>query len=271
MPEMPDLEVIAEVLQRRLQDATILEAQVRRPIVVRNLTGQALPERLAGQSVSAVSRRGKFVLLALDGDDWLVINPMRSGRLRYLQADKSARGKPYFALRFADGAMLQYRDADRMGKIYLTQDLDLVPTFAALGPEALSPELTLTAFSERLRSRRGEIKGVLTSQTFVAGIGNAYADEIVFQAGIYPFRKSPSLSQVEIECLYQAMHTVLQAAVDTLRARVGEDIHIEIRDFLQVHGRGGQACPRCGSPISTVSARQRVTNFCRNCQPGRMA
>lgn len=270
MPEMPDLEIIAEVLQRRIQGATVLEAEVLKPIVVRNLTDTAVSQRLAGQGVSAVSRRGKLLLLALDAGDWLVVNPMRSGRLRYLREGESVRGKPHFALRFVSGAVLQYTDADRMGKIYVTNDLDLVPTFATLGPEALGPEVTLSAFGERLCSRRGEVKGVLTNQALVAGIGNAYADEILFEAGIYPFRKSPSLSQAEIGRLYQAMHTVLEGAVHTLRARVGEAIHIEIRDFLQVHGRGGELCPRCGSQISTISARGRITNFCRNCQPGRM-
>jgi formamidopyrimidine-DNA glycosylase len=270
MPEMPDLEIVVEVLKPKLEGSTILEAQVLRPIVVRNLTGQTLPERLAGRTVSSVSRRGKFLLLALDSGGWLLVNAMRSGRLRYLREGRSARGKPHFALRFADGSMLQYRDSDRMGKIYITGALDLVPTFAALGPEALSPGLTLDAFRDRLGRRRGEIKGVLTNQAFVAGIGNAYADEILFDARLFPFRKSPSLGEPEIERLYQAMHTVLQRAVDTLRVRVGEDIHTEIRDFLAVHGRGGQPCPRCGGPISRVSARRRVTNFCRSCQPGRM-
>jgi formamidopyrimidine-DNA glycosylase len=270
MPEMPDLEVIAEVLQRKLGGATILGAEVLKPIVVRNLTGESLPQCLAGQGLCRVSRRGKFLLLALDSGDWLVVNPMRSGRLRLLTEDESVHGKPHFALRFMDGSALQYSDADRMGKIYVTRDLDMVPTFASLGPEALSPGVTLPVFTERLSSRRGEIKGVLTNQTFVAGIGSAYADEILYRAGIYPFRKSPSLGKDEIGRLHQAMVAVLQDAVDTLRVRVGEAIHLEIRDFLQVHGRGGEPCLRCGSKISTVSARGRITNFCRNCQPGRM-
>jgi len=270
MPEMPDLEVVVEVLGRKLLGATIGDVKVNKPIVVRNLTGQPLPQRIVGHTVLGVTRRGKFVLFEVDSSDWLVINPMRSGRLRYLEEGETARGKPHLALQFVGGSALQYKDSDRMGKVYITPDLGLVPSFATLGPEALSSEVTLDAFGESLRRRRGEIKGVLTNQTFIAGIGNAYADEILFEAGIYPFRKSPSLSQEEVERLYRAMHTVLQGAVHTLRARVGEDIHIEIRDFLQVHGRAGEPCPRCGTQISAVSARRRTANFCRSCQPGRM-
>jgi len=169
-----------------------------------------------------------------------------------------------------NGASLRYTDPDTMGKVYLTPDLECVPTYADQGPEALDAGLTLEAFAERLRRRRGEIKGVLTSQTFVAGIGNAYVDEILFRAGVYPFRKSPSLSEDEVRRIYEAMHTVLEEAVEILRQRVGAEIHVEIRDFLRVHGRGGQPCPRCGNPISRITARRSLTNFCRRCQPGTM-
>jgi formamidopyrimidine-DNA glycosylase len=157
-----------------------------------------------------------------------------------------------------------------MGKLYLTPEPDLVPTFPDQGPDALDPNLTLEAFTERLGRRRGEIKGILTNQSFVAGIGNAYSDEILFHSGVYPFRKRPSLTSDEVRRTYAATQHVLRSAISTLRQRMGSDIHIELRDFLQVHGRGGQPCPRCGRAISTIRARRRLTNFCRNCQPGLM-
>lgn len=270
MPELPDLQVIAEFLNRQLAGAEIEEASILKPIVVRNLTRDDFASRLVGQRVESVSRRGKFLLLQLASGDWVVVNLMRSGRLRYWSPDERGRGKPFVVLRFADGTSLHYTDPDTMGKVYLTPALEWVPTFATLGPEALNPELTLAAFAGRLRRRRGEIKGVLTNPTFVAGIGNAYADEILFRAGVYPFRKSPSLSGDEVRRIYEAMRTVLQEAVNILRERVGDEIHVEIRDFLQVHGRGGRPCPRCGNPISRIAARRRLTNFCRKCQPGTM-
>jgi formamidopyrimidine-DNA glycosylase len=167
-----------------------------------------------------------------------------------------------------NGMDLRYTDAKTMGKVYLTDNLAQVPGFVELGPEALDPNLTLDVFRERLRQYRGEIKSILTTQSFVAGIGNAYADEICWQARVYPFRRRPKLSDEEIVRLYQAMHEVLSEAVATLRERVGADIHVEIRDFLKIHGRGGQSCPHCGTTISEIKARQRLTNFCRQCQPG---
>ena len=270
MPELPDLEVIAEFLNRHLAGARIEEASVLKPIVVRNLTGDDFASRLAGQRVASVTRRGKFLLFELGAGDWLVINPMRAGRLRYQASADKVAGKPFVVLRFAEGKTLCYLDPATMGKVYLTSALERVPAFAALGPDALDPALTLGVFAERLRRRRGEIKGTLVSQTFVAGIGNAYADEILFRAGVYPFRKRASLSEHEVRRIYEAMHAVLRQAMDVLRERVGAEIHIEIRDFLQVHGRGEQACPRCGTPISRITARGRLTNFCRKCQPGTM-
>jgi formamidopyrimidine-DNA glycosylase len=157
-----------------------------------------------------------------------------------------------------------------MGKVYLAADLSRVPAYDRQGPEATDPGLTLDAFRERLRRRRAEIKDVLTSQTFLAGIGSAYADEICWRAGLYPFRRRRSLSDEEVARLYEAVRTVLREATAALRERVGEAIDVEVRDFLAVHGKAGQPCPRCGNPIREVKRGRRPTHFCRACQPGLM-
>ena len=275
MPELPDLQVIAEFLQREVSGVQILAVDVLKPIVVRNLTGDDLAARLAAQRIESVSRRGKFLLFPLSSGDWLVINPMLAGRLRYQGSGDRVPGKPFLVLRLANGMSLRYSDAVTMGKVYVTPALDAVPGFARQGPEAFDSQgrgvqLDAPAFAARLRRHPGEIKGILTDQTFVAGIGNAYADEILFCARVYPFRKRPSLDADEVGRIYECMHTVLEGAIRILRQRVGVDIHEEIRDFMQVHGRGGQPCPRCGNAISEIRARQRLTNFCRTCQPGTM-
>jgi formamidopyrimidine-DNA glycosylase len=165
---------------------------------------------------------------------------------------------------------LRYHDAKDMGKIYLAHDLSQIPGWVGLGPEATDPELTLEAFRERLRRHHGEIKGVLTNQSFVAGIGNAYADEILWRAGIYPMARRPRLNDEQVSRLYDAIRTVLAEAIETLQERIGDRIDVEIRDFLAVHGRFGQPCPRCGTAISKVTRERRTTNFCRSCQPGLM-
>ena len=271
MPELPDLEVIRQYLAPRLTGAEIASAEVPRPIVVRNLLGGDISSHLVGRHLAGVGRRGKFLLLPLSEPAiWLVINPMLAGRLRYGEPLHRNRVRDALVIGLTGGHELRYHDARDMGKVYLTARLDQVPVFAALGPDADDPELSLEVFRQRLRRHTGEIKGVLTEQSFVAGIGNAYSDEICWHAQLYPFRRRASLSPDEVARLYGSMREVLSTAVETLRARVGEAIDVQVRDFLAVHGKPGQPCPRCGTPISQVTRQKRSTHFCRTCQPGLM-
>ena len=271
MPELPDLEVIREYLAPRLAGVTVAAAEVRRPLVVRNFLGGDAADYMTGRQFAGVERRGKFLLLPLADGPTVVVNPMLAGRFRYGAPLPRHRRRDALVLGLADGLELRYHDAKDMGKVYLTDDLSRVPTFATLGPEANDLTLTLDAFHERLRRHHGEIKGVLTNQAFVAGIGNAYADEICWHAGIYPFRRRPSLTDEEVARLHAAMQAVLVEAIESIRARVGDAIDVEVRDFLAVHGKAEQPCPRCGAAISKVTRQRRTTNFCRTCQPGLMA
>jgi len=269
MPEIPDLEVIREVLTRRVVGQVIAQVEVVRPLVLRVLALGETPESLLqGQRIETVERRGKFLLVALSGGAWMAINMMLAGALRLCPRQERVRARDYLLFHLADGSDLRYYDPRAMGKVYLTRDLQAVPAYAELGPDALDPDLTEQVFIERLRRFQGEIKGVLTRGALVAGIGNAYADEILFAAGIYPFRKRVSLTREEQAALYRAMRAVLQQATEVLRERMGEVIDVKVRDFLQVHGKAGEPCPRCGHAISEIKVAQRATNFCRNCQPG---
>ncbi len=270
MPELPDLEVIREFLAARLTGVEIASAEVRRPLVTRNLLAGEMAESLLSRRFGGALRRGKFLLLPLDNGTWLVINPMLAGRIRYGEPLPRHRVRDALVLGLADGRELRYHDAKDMGKVYLAADLDQIPTFGELGPDATDRNLTLDLFRQRLRCYHGEIKGILTNQSFIAGIGNAYADEICWRAGIYPFRRRPSLDDGEVARLYFAMNDVLNGAIEILRERVGEAIDAEVRDFLSVHGRAGSPCPNCGNDISKVTRQRRTTNFCRTCQPGLM-
>ena len=267
MPELPDLEVIRRYLASRLTDVVIADAEVRRPLIVRNLLGGEAAERLVGRRFLAAARRGKFLLLPLDQAVTLAINPMLAGRIRYGEPLPRDRVRDALVLRLADGRELRYHDPADMGKVYLTADLAHIPTFSEQGPEANDPDLSLEAFRERLRRYPGEIKGILTNQSVVAGIGNAYADEILWRGRIYPFRKRSSLSHDEIGQVHRAMRETLAEAIAILEERMGDAIDVEIRDFLAVHGKPGQPCPRCGSAISEVTRERRSTHFCRTCQP----
>lgn len=272
MPELPELEVVREVLERRLVGRCIETAALSPrggPLVVRDLTGRGFERALRGAGLEAVARRGKFLLFDLRPPQAaplvLAVNPKLAGRFQLCPPGERKAGPVHAVLRFAAPEQeLRYIDARTMGQLYLTHDLHAVPTFDAMGPDPL--EISLETFAARLRSFRGEIKSVLTRAAFVSGIGNAYADEILFEARINPYRKRPSLSPEEVETLYRAMRSVLAEAMPIVAARMGDDISLKIRDFLQVHDKGGQPCPRCGASISQIQANQRLTNFCRNCQ-----
>lgn len=270
MPELPDLEAIREVLDPRLAGVGVEAAEVRRPLLVRNMLGGEPVAQLVGRRFRGARRRGKFLLLPFEDGATMVVNPMLLGRIRLGPPLGRDRTRDALVLHLDDGQELRYHDAKDMGKIYLVSEVGQVPTLNELGPEATDPELTLETLLERLRRHTGEIKGILTNQAFVAGIGNAYADEILWHARLYPFRRRPSLDSEELARLHASMRAVLLEAIQTLRERVGDAIDVEVRDFLAVHGKAGQPCPRCGTTISQVTRNRRDTDFCRQCQPGLM-
>jgi formamidopyrimidine-DNA glycosylase len=170
----------------------------------------------------------------------------------------------------SDGTEIRYRDPSQMGKVYLLPaGVDRpVPGLggAEQGPDADDPDLTLDAWRERIRRHPGELKSLLRNQAFVAGIGNAYSDEILHAARLSPFRRRSTLAPEEVEALYDATRTVLGQAIATLRERVPPTFETQVRDFLAVHLRGGQPCPRCGTRLSEVSSRNEATSWCRSCQ-----
>ncbi len=132
----------------------------------------------------------------------------------------------------------------------------------------MDPALTLEVYKERLRKHSGQIKGILVNAKFVAGVGNAYADEILWEARIHPYRKRTMISDEEQTALYNATHSVLEWAGEVVAEKMTESLdYSEWRDHLRVHRRGGQPCPRCGTTISEITAGQRITSFCRQCQP----
>lgn len=276
VPEFPELTVVREVLERRVSGRLVASADVTPPggaIVIRDMTGAGFAATLTGARIGPIRRRGKFLvfdLAAADGSPrFLVIHPKLTGRLQLAAPTERRMAKTCFVLGLEGGAELRYIDPKRMGQVYLTRDPPErapIPDYAGLGPEPF--DLTLDAFIAQLKPLRGEIKGALTRGDAVAGIGNAYADEILWAARIHPFRKRTTLTAEETRRLFDAMRTVLAEATAKVRAAMGENIHLEPRDFLSVHLRGGQPCPRCGATITEVTANQRVTSFCRACQPG---
>ncbi|MGD0765132.1 MAG: DNA-formamidopyrimidine glycosylase family protein [Dehalococcoidia bacterium] len=268
MPELPDLEAIRDFLNQRLPGTRIEAVQPLIPFIVR-LPEQEFVATLEGNVFEETARAGKFLLFHLAGGHRLVVNAMLTGRYQYCLPSERRRAKTCFVFLLANGHELRYVDERLMGKVYLVKagELDSVPQFAEMGPDALSPQLTEDIFSERLRRHSGQIKNILTNQRFIAGIGNAYSDEILFVARIHPYRKRPSLSDEEVSSLYRSLRSVLEWAIPQIEERIGDKLPLEeVRDFLRVHRRGGEPCPVCGGRITDITAGNRVTSFCRTCQ-----
>ena len=269
MPELPDLEAYRAFFNRRLPGVAIEEVTVRIPIVIR-VPKDDFTAALTGNVFGEVERRGKFLLFSLRSGDYLAIHSMLTGRFQYRQPQEKRRPKTCFVLALSNGHELRYFDDRRMGKVYVVKQGDFasLPLFADLGPEPLSDEFTEEAFREHLRHFRGQIKSVIRNDSLVAAIGNAYADEILFAAGIHPYRKRTELPEEAEVRLHQAIRSVLGDAAAIVADRVEkEGIPVdEYRDHLKVHRRGGQPCPKCGSPITEITSNQRITSFCRHCQ-----
>ena len=268
MPEAPDLEIIKDFLNRKVQGTVVKFAKVIRPTVLRSIAGDFVSD-IQGRTLGPFQRQGKFLLVELSGDRRLVINPMLTGALQFCEPKVRVLKKTCFSLGLSGGDELRYLDDRQMGLVYYVTENQMpqVPRLDDQGADVVSG-LSLEDFRSRLTRFRGEIKGVLTRGAFISGIGNAYSDEILFAAGLSPFRKTRSLGDQELELLHEQCRAVVLEAMDVLRDRMGDDIHVKIRDFLKVHRKGGQPCPNCGGNITQINANQRITSYCRHCQPG---
>ena len=290
MPELPDLTIVAEAFQAALVGRPITRATAPAPLAVRGTPAEL--EGLVGQRLTGIARRGKFLIIEADRDR-VVVNPMLTGRFQLARPEDKLPSKTAVILSLgpretrpkrtaawtrradwmpADEATVEvrYRDPTQMGKVYLLPaGLDrVVPGLGEgeLGPDADDPGLTLDVWRQRIRRHPGELKNLLKNQAFIAGVGNAYSDEILHAARLLPFRKRSDLAPEEVDALYDATRSTLPAAIEVLRQRVPPTFEKQVRDFLAVHDKGGTPCPRCGTRITEVKPGGFVTSYCRGCQ-----
>ena len=290
MPELPDLTIVAEAFHAALVGRPIGAVTAPGPLAVRGTPAEL--EALVGQRVTDIRQRGKFLIVDLDGDR-VVVNPMLTGRFQLARPNEKLPTKTAVVLSFGarkgtpkrpagwtkratwmpsddETVEVRYRDPTQMGKVYLLPaGLDrTVPGLSEteLGPDADDPALTLDVWRQRIRRHPGELKNLLKNQGFIAGVGNAYSDEILHTARLLPFRKRSDLAPEEVDALYAATGSTLTNAIEVLRKRVPPTFEKQVRDFLAVHDKGGTACPRCGTKISEVKPGGFVTSFCRGCQ-----
>ena len=269
MPEVPDLEAIRKFFNRTVAGETIERVDTFIPVVIR-VPRDEFVRQMTGDTLGEVHRHGKFLLFTLASGRIMVINAMLTGRFSLAKPSEKRHARTCFLLALSGGKELRYVDQRLMGRVYLTtpDELETLPQFGEMGPDVLSPSLTEDVFRQRIKKYSGQIKSILVNHKFVAGIGNAYSDEILWQAKVHPYRKRSQMSDEEIGALYHAVGDVLRWAEPIVWEKMGETLEYkEWRDHLRVHRRGGEPCPRCGSTISEITAGQRITSFCRTCQP----
>lgn len=277
MPELPEVETIRRDIDREFANKRIKKVEVTG---VRSVRRHENPNdfvtRVEGRTMVSTRRRGKYLLLKLDNSDVLVAHMGMSGQL--LRASpKDPLGKhTHVVFSFVSGTQLRFVDPRTFGELFVTTPDRLeqdVPELAHLGFDPLDDQMAWTRFGDLLQARKAKLKPLLLDQRFVAGIGNMYADEILFTAGLRHDRNSDRLTPQEVRRLYRSIVETLQEAIkhrgSSLADEQYRDIFGEVGDFQRLHNvydREGQACPRCRSTIVRVKANGRSAFFCPHCQ-----
>lgn len=273
MPEMPEVQGLVDYLGGRLAGHRITKARVSAISALK--TYDPPIETLEGTTVTAAARHGKFVDLATDSGTHLVFHLAMAGWLRWYDALPSTvirPGKTPIALRigFDDDSGFDLTEAGTKKSlaVYVVRDPSEVPGIARLGPDPLDPSFDRDALAALLAGRRTQIKGVLRDQSIVAGIGNAYSDEILHVAKLSPYALAANLDDAEIDRLYAALSATLAEAVAAASGKPPADLKDAKRRGMRVHGRRGEACPICGDEVRSVFFADNSLEYCPTCQTG---
>lgn len=271
MPELPEVEALAAYLRERAVGRRVERFEIAAIGALK--TYDPPPTATVGRQITGSGRHGKFLDLSLGDDLHLVTHLARAGWLHYRDAFPSAtplkpmgKGPIAIRLRLDDGSGFDLTEAGTRKSLaaYLVTDPSLVPGVARLGPDALAVDAD--TYAERIRSRRGQIKGVLTDQEVLAGVGNAYSDEILHAAKLSPFALSNKLTDEQVGRLYAAMREMLTDAVARSVGQRAAELKGEKRAGLRVHARTGLPCPVCGDTVREVSFADSSLQYCPRCQ-----
>ena len=274
MPELPEVETVARDLRRHLlpegggPGPVVVGARVVWPGTLRDGDPPAFERGVAGRRIEAVGRRGKQLILDLDGGAFLTVHLKMTGQL--FVVPKGLVRDPYerLALTLDDGRELRFRDIRKFGRVGLYAAAD--DPFDGIGPEPLDPRFTLRAFRLRVRRRRARLKPLLVDQAFIAGVGNIYADEALWRSRLHPLRSAATLRPHDERALYRNVVDILAEAVERRGSSIDDytapDGDGEMQERLDVYQRTGQPCPRCSRPIRRIVIGIRATHFCSFCQ-----
>ncbi len=271
MPELPEVESVARSLvSGQGVSSGIVGRSVSKAVVSWNKTiaepsATSFKRRILGQKVAGVGRRGKYIRIDLSKDT-LLVHLRMSGDLILGYSEKALGKHSRARFYFDDGLQMSFNDPRKFGRIWLLKDAE--EELSKLGPEPLDSSFTRTDFYERLHSRKRQLKALLLDQSFLAGVGNIYADESLHGANLHPLTLASSVSRKQADALFEAIQRVLKEGI----RRNGASIDWvyqggNFQNYFAVYQQTGEACPRCGTSIERTVLGQRGTHFCPKCQP----
>jgi formamidopyrimidine-DNA glycosylase len=269
MPELPDLLYITSHLKKEVAGKTIVAASVHKPLVLRLTVDSTLEEAVRDQSICNVGMHGPFLRFELSRNIELIVNLMLAGRIQHQQPREKAEGHLCCSFSLNDGTHLNISDPDAMAKVYVvkTGSYELIPRYREQGVDILSPAFTLDKFRELAkRNSRKQIRVFINDHTQLSSIGNAYADEILFDAGIHPKTFTSRLTDADVLRLHTSIRNVMTWGIEQVRA-AGQPIEVKVRGHMKVRNRKGEKCPRCGTTIRREGVRGYDVFFCPTCQP----
>jgi len=278
MPELPEVEVMRRDLEREVVGKKIKAVEVTGTRSVRrHKNRKEFITVLTGRKITAVQRRGKYLIVKLDGTDALIVHLGMSGQLlRAKTAREKAPKHTHVAITFTQGGLLRFVDPRTFGEMFVApyDEIDQqVDELAHLGLDPLETALSWDLFGRMLAEKKTKLKPLLMDQKFIAGIGNVYSDEILFEAGLKWERQSDSLSQQEVRRLYRAITETLNGAVKYRGSSLADEQYVDLfgkpgeyQEHHQVYGREGEACVRCRRPIQRARYSNRSTFYCDACQ-----
>lgn len=275
MPELPEVETYVRELEPELNNRQIIRAHVQWQRIIAAPSAREFEQAIAGQRFARFGRRGKFMLFGLGSESTLIVHLRMTGKLQIVPGDLPADKHTHVMLDLDDGRSLHYRDPRKFGRLWLVSDP--APVLHKLGPEPLSAGFSPSSLAVKLADRTASIKALLLDQSIVAGVGNIYADEALYHAGIHPARGGGTLNNEEIERLHGTVRMVLQHGIEHRGSTLGasslqnymrpDGAPGGFQEEFQVFRRTGQPCHRCGTLITRITLSQRSTHFCPSCQP----
>ncbi len=273
VPELPEVETVVKGLRPLIKDRYITDITISEEKIIAHPAADEFKKEAVGMKIEDITRRGKYIIIELENDKEMIIHLRMTGKLLVKQCEKFRDKHTHVVFHLDNGQELRFNNIRKFGRIYLI-DKDQPQKaggYAELGPEPLSNDMSLDDFKEMFKNRRGVIKSLLMNQKFIAGIGNIYADEILFRSGIDPERKADTLSEMEIGKIYSNMREILKKGIIYGGTTFSDYVNAfgekgSFQEELQIYQKEGEKCCRCGSTVKKKRVGGRGSYYCPSCQ-----